>query len=180
MARAMIGSEVGVAARDAVNGTLLGAVATDTANGFTVAAASIKNFRPGQVIDIVTMTTGATGAGALGRTVVSVDVVTNTVVYSGADLTLTTAFGAYLSGEWELASPVANGNQLANDPYANLNGGPGVNAGFNGNGVFTSIDSMRARLTAISATTYSAAELDKMSYNDMVYAIRANDYPGSI
>jgi hypothetical protein len=39
---------------------------------------------------------------------------------------------------------------------------------------------MRDRLTAISATTYSAAELDKMTYNDMVYAIRVNDYAGSI
>lgn len=37
------------------------------------------------------------------------------------------------------------------------------------------LTSMRARLTAIDATLYSSANLDKMSYNDMLYAIRMND-----
>lgn len=179
MVRAMVGNEIGVAAVDQVNETLLGAVATDTANGFTVSAAAIRNFRPGQVVDIVTMATGATGPGALGRTIVSVDVVSNTVVYSGADLTLTTAQGAYLAGNWEAASPAVSLSGGANDPYANLNGGPAVTQGFD-MPIFGSIQAMRERLTAISATTYSAAQLDLMTANDMVYALRVNDSPGTI
>lgn len=37
------------------------------------------------------------------------------------------------------------------------------------------IGSMRARLTAISSTTFTPARLDTMSHNDMVYAIRLAD-----
>ena len=36
----------------------------------------------------------------------------------------------------------------------------------------TSISAMKTRLTAISATKYSAARLASMTENDMVYAIR--------
>jgi hypothetical protein len=42
------------------------------------------------------------------------------------------------------------------------------------------IAAARARLTAISGTTYPAAVLDKMTFNDMIYAIRVNDEAGSI
>lgn len=42
------------------------------------------------------------------------------------------------------------------------------------------VASMRARLTAISAATYPAATLDKMTTNDMLYAIRLNDEAASI
>jgi hypothetical protein len=100
-------------------------------------------------------------------------------VYTGADLTLTTAFGAYLSGQWELAQPPAVPAGGGREDYANVNGGVGVGTGFD-DANFGSIDAMRARLTAISATTYSAAELDKMTMNDMIYAIRVNDRSGSI
>lgn len=179
MARAQLGSEIGVAAVDKPDETLLGTVVTDTANGFTVTAADIRNFKVGMVIDLLTKATGVVGAGAVGRTVQSVDNVTNTVVYTGADLTLTTAFGAYLTGQWELAAPVAGTGGTVNDPYANLNGGPAVTSGFDAS-YFGSIQMMRERLTAYSATTYSAAELDKMTMNDMVYACRTIDYAGSI
>lgn len=37
------------------------------------------------------------------------------------------------------------------------------------------ITAMRARLTAISATTYTAARLNTMTENDMFFAIRTND-----
>lgn len=47
-------------------------------------------------------------------------------------------------------------------------------------GDFQSITTMRARLTAISSTTYSAARLNTMSVNDMVYACRLNDEAGGI
>ncbi len=42
------------------------------------------------------------------------------------------------------------------------------------------ITALRTRLTAISATTYSAAELDKMTLNDMVYAVRLNEAANTI
>jgi hypothetical protein len=40
---------------------------------------------------------------------------------------------------------------------------------------YASVSAMRTRLTAISATAYSAANLDAMTVNDMVYALRLND-----
>lgn len=40
--------------------------------------------------------------------------------------------------------------------------------------------SRRARLAAISSTTYTPAVLDAMTDNDMLYAIRLNDEAGSI
>ena len=42
------------------------------------------------------------------------------------------------------------------------------------------ITSMRARLTAINAGYYTAARLDQMTVNDMIYAIRLNDEAGSV
>ncbi len=45
---------------------------------------------------------------------------------------------------------------------------------------FDSIADMDTRLTAISATTYSQANLDSMTQNDKLYALRVNDENGSI
>lgn len=181
MARAEIGNEIGVAAVDVVNETLLGTIVADGANSFTVSAAEIKNFRVGQVIDVVTKTTGVVGAGVTSRNVTGVNNATNTVTYDGADATLTTLMGAYPAGQWELASPVAGTGGTVNDVYVNLNGGNSPYSGFaDYNSPLGNIQAMRDRLGVISATTYSAAQLDLMTYNDMVYAIRANDYPGSI
>ena len=178
MVRAQIGNEIGVTAVDRANETLIGAVVSEGANNFVVSAADFRNFQVGQTIDIVVRATGATGAGALGRTVTALDSATNTVTYSGGDLTLDNTYGAYLSGKWELAQP-ASTPVGGREDYANLNGGLSEYAGFDMT-IFGSIGAMRARLTAISATTYSAAELDKMTYNDLVYAIRVNDAAGSI
>lgn len=40
--------------------------------------------------------------------------------------------------------------------------------------------SMRARLTAIDGTTFSAAKLNKMTYNDIMYAVRLLDEPWTV
>jgi len=40
---------------------------------------------------------------------------------------------------------------------------------------YDSIANLRARLTAISGTTFTAARMDAMTVNDMYYAIRLND-----
>lgn len=37
---------------------------------------------------------------------------------------------------------------------------------------YPSVNSLRSRLTTISATKYSTARLDAMTVNDMVYALR--------
>lgn len=60
-----------------------------------------------------------------------------------------------------------------------VNGGASAGAGFNDADQLT-INAMRARLTAISGTSYSAARLNQMTYNDMIYALRVHDAPTSI
>jgi len=40
---------------------------------------------------------------------------------------------------------------------------------------YASVNAMRTRLAAINAGYYTAARLDRMSVNDMVYAIRVAD-----
>lgn len=40
---------------------------------------------------------------------------------------------------------------------------------------YASVAAMRTRLAAISGTAYSAANLNSMTTNDMVYALRLND-----
>jgi hypothetical protein len=40
---------------------------------------------------------------------------------------------------------------------------------------YRDIAGLRARLTAINATSYSSARLDSMTENDMIYALRLND-----
>lgn len=43
-----------------------------------------------------------------------------------------------------------------------------------------SITNLRTRLAAISGATYTASVLDRMTYNDMLYAWRLSDFSGSI
>lgn len=45
---------------------------------------------------------------------------------------------------------------------------------------YVSNTSLKARLTAISGTAYSAARLATMTQNDMLYALRLNDDAGTI
>jgi hypothetical protein len=40
---------------------------------------------------------------------------------------------------------------------------------------YASVQTLRTRLAAISATAYSAANLDVMTVNDMIYALRLAD-----
>jgi hypothetical protein len=42
------------------------------------------------------------------------------------------------------------------------------------------IATMRARLTAINGTYYTAARLNTLTYNDMLYAIRLNDFASTV
>jgi hypothetical protein len=56
----------------------------------------------------------------------------------------------------------------------NANGNP-VAAGSGDASNYASVAGLRARLTAIDSTYYSSARLDKLTKNDMVYAVRQND-----
>lgn len=83
------------------------------------------------------------------------------------------------------------GNRLGTADAA-INGGTNptnVNAGGSNNNqataqdatlVFQSIATMRARLAAINGAYYTAAMLNTMTENDMMYAIRQNDFPTTI
>lgn len=45
---------------------------------------------------------------------------------------------------------------------------------------YDNMAALDARLTAISATTYTQARLDTMTMNDKIYAVRMNDDANSI
>lgn len=61
----------------------------------------------------------------------------------------------------------------------NINGGASDQAG-HWDTDYSDIAALRARLAAISGTTYTAARLNAMTMNDMIYAVRLNDSPGTI
>jgi hypothetical protein len=166
MADAQIGNHLGVAAVDNI-GVKLADITAEGTNTFTVSAADVRDLDVGLNVDFRTKTTGALVAN---RNITQVNSATGVITYDGADVATTTAEGVYLGGQ----SPVA-----AALPRSNLNGGASDRAGFELSEADT-IFKLRTRLTAISATTYSAAELNKMTYNDMVYALRVNDAAGSI
>lgn len=45
---------------------------------------------------------------------------------------------------------------------------------------YASINAMKTRLAAISGASYSAARLNTMTVNDLIYALRLNDDSGTI
>lgn len=168
MADLMVGNTLGIAARDA--GAIVAEISADGANTVTVSAADAKKFRIGQTIDIVTKADGTLIASA--RTVDGITAA-GVITYSGANVTATPSTDAvYSSGDYRAASPTAY-------RYSNLNGGAGVNAGLNILSTLT-IEDMKLRLAAIDAGFYTAAKLNTMTYNDLVYAIRLSDAASSI
>lgn len=74
---------------------------------------------------------------------------------------------------------VAAVNASSGAQRSNLNGSTSVQ-GEHEDTDYGSITALRARLAAIDATLYTSTYLDKMTYNDMVYAVRLNDSPGTI
>ena len=56
-----------------------------------------------------------------------------------------------------------------------VRGEAGVTVLSNSANNYDNVTDLRTRLTAISGTTYTAARLDAMSKNDMVYALRVAD-----
>lgn len=151
----------------AVGGTQRGLLATVTADGAnTVTVDSVRKLYAGLVIDIVHKTSGAVLASA--RTITNITSA-GVVTYDGADAAATTSHGIYPTGVLPSSGP----------NKTNVNGGFSDQAGFDIDDLDT-IASMRARLTAINGSIYTAARLNQMTYNDMVYAIRQNDFATSI
>ena len=70
-------------------------------------------------------------------------------------------------------------NDASGTQKVNMNGST-TNLGEHEDTDYSTITAMRSRLAAIDAGFYTAQRLNAMTYNDMVYAIRRNDTPGSI
>lgn len=156
MADSQIGNAAGVAAVD--NGSnLLATVVSDGVNNVVVD--DVSKLQLGDIIDIVNISTGAVLASA--RTIDGIVLSSKTVTYTGADVIATTSHGIYFSGDY-------------GTHRSNRSGGRSADSGYRNRGL-TDIQSMRDRLTAINGTYYTAARLNNMTYNDMVYAIRLAD-----
>lgn len=124
----------------------------------------------GNVAEPTTTVTGLTGgAGTAAVTTVTAGVaaVGIRVQYSGADVDPDNTYGLYPANGYAATGAV------------NLNGGTTFGAGLD-IPALNDIDSMRARLAEIDANYYTTAMLNTMTTNDMAYAIRLNDFPGSI
>jgi len=61
----------------------------------------------------------------------------------------------------------------------NINGGNDVMTGFD-NANDSTLTAIRARLTAINGTYWTATRLDQATYNDLVYALRLADNASTI
>lgn len=132
-------------------GTLDRKIGNVTADGVnTVTLNSVKGLSAGDTIDIIHRTTGAVLASA--RTVTNI---TNALVvtYDGADVAATTSHGVYLTRSAQTGFEDADALSIA---------------------------SMRARLSAIDAAAYSSANLNTMTRNDMLYALRLHDAADTI
>lgn len=156
----MVGNPHGVAAAG-IGSTLLATVTADGAN--TVTVDSIENLQVGMKVDITHRTTGAVLAS--NRTITGITSA-GVVTYDGADAAATTDHGLYQTGQFAAGR-------------SNVNGGNTPGAGYS-DPTLLSIDAMRERLAAIDAGYYTAARLNNMTMNDMVYAIRRNDDSATI
>lgn len=163
MANHQIGNTLELAAVGSQS-TLLCNVTADGVN--TVTVDDLTKIFAGQVVDIVNKATGAVLASA--RTITNITSA-GVVTYNGGDVTAVAGtHGLYPTGTYGTGSAKVNAN-----------GGFADGSGFDIDAVDT-IDAARARLTAINGTIYTAARLNQMTFNDMLYAIRVNDYPRSI
>lgn len=76
---------------------------------------------------------------------------------------------------------VAAANVGGGTNKSNINGaGTGAPQGEHDDTDYTSITALRARLSTLDAGFYTAARLNTLSYNDMVYAVRLADAASTI
>lgn len=162
MANAQVGNRNGFTAVG--NSGFQANITADGAN--TVTVDDTFDIPVGSSIDLVNKTTGAVlASNRVVQSLTSVGVLT----YSGADV-------AAVPG----TTVVVSTGTTTQTTYNNLNGGSSPSEAFHMGGEGLTIARLRSRLTALNATTYSSAELDKMTENDMLYAVRINESPASI
>jgi hypothetical protein len=77
---------------------------------------------------------------------------------------------------------VGPAGQGAKNAYSNINGGADAATGFDlvPLAATDTISAMKTYLTSVSATTFSPARLNSMTYNDLLYAVRMQGAPGSV
>lgn len=178
MADLQVGNMVGIAARGGPpGGTLpysplrggptfsLALITAHAANQVTVD--DVTRIRPG-----VNYSIGQDSAGVAANDVLVTSVAsTGIVIYSGTDRSGVISDGnskLYVNRFHQKVSPT------------NMSGGYDVREGFHRHGDFLSIQSMRDRLAIINPTYYTAVMLNGLTFNDLVYALRLADAPGSI
>lgn len=146
------------------------AIATVSADGgvadntFDIPANDVGQIPVGSAIDVYT--TGGT-AQLTNRTV-------TTLTSAGA-----VTFGGAVAGPLTVGAEVFITGQRDKDAPTNYHGGPSVDRPYH-NSDMNSVAAMRARLTQIDANAYSNANLNLMSYNDLIYALRVHDDPGTL
>ena len=84
----------------------------------------------------------------------------------------------YQIGHTQEFTACSIGNGTTN--RSNMNGGTGAPDVGLDNDNMDNISAMRTRLAAIDGTFYTAARMNTMTYNDMVYAVRVADNPTTI
>lgn len=172
MADLMLGNTIGVTSVGNPDSKLT-EVSADVANGFLVGAgADIHKFYLNQPIIFRVKTTGA----VFGTTARLVTGITNlgVVNYDGADVTLVPGTHAVYDDCMGVAS-----TSVGSDVRSNQNGGPSARRGFTIT-PFGDLESLRSYLAGLDVGYFTAARLDKMTLNDMVYAVRARSYPSTI
>lgn len=163
MADAQVGNVHGLAAVGERN--KLAEITADGANTVTIAPTELQKISAGMVIDILNKTTFA--VLAIDRNVTNVTS-GGVVTYDGADVAAVAGTHAVFQANSDV--PAAR---------SNLNGGAEDNSGFDNDNLDT-IKRMRARLAIIDSGFYTAARLNAMTVNDMIFAIRTSDNPASI
>lgn len=160
MADAQVGNALGVAA---VGEGILTAISADGVNTVTVASAT--SVPVGSIIDIINKNTGAVLASNRQVTnLTSAGVLT----YDGADV-------AAVPGTHVVRfSP---GAVAQHNVYTNLNGGSKPDHGFD---AFNMGSIEYLKLTLQFGFSYSVDTLNKMTLNDMVYALRMLTTPKSV
>lgn len=165
MADLQVGNHMGVAARGQSSQALGTVVANGGANSLVLSATTWQKLRVGMPIDCYS---AAGVARFTGRNINSIVVTTGAVAYSGADAP-TVAAGdlVYYAGA------------RTNNAPSNVNGGVSDRRGFRLQYGDT-IEEMRFRLNEINPTYYTAARLNGLTSNDMVYALRLAEEPLTI
>lgn len=170
MADLMLGNPSGVCAVGSADSKIAEVVA-DAANSFLVAAADLPKFYVGQRIIFRVKATGAV-FGTTARIITSISNIA--VTYDGADVALVA--GTHIICENEPADTVTALNSYQR---SNQNGGPSAGRAF-GAANFQDLDTMREYLNILDGAYFTTARLNRMTYNDLVYAVRVRAYPTSI